>query len=708
MRSSKPTSATEKVLPQIDRNPPKCHSQGGSDVANTRRDMPLPSLLNDHLLSRGGSSGKVQSSSFTVIAREDTMIVSSTLADGAGSTISPLPSAWTQQRVNPSMITLKESEETQQLTKVGWENQIAKHILSLFATSKALRDIKEGSDLLQFVDTSGGGSAFNDVLDGQEGDMGSAQPYEATTMDAVPHPIPQSTQTKRKARRRKHSNTVVKSSANTRLPQEIQDSKSYQKVANVMMRIREEAGAAASNPGQEPSAAGKKDSYRISNTIKMKDGREIVLRGSPRCFPIWFSSSGDVFADWTALPGASKLQAHLNTLYENKKYTEYVDVVETSIQENWRRVIYGEEDFTIGSFGKNAATGKSSDDGPVRGTSSSSGRRASSTRQAGKRTTDEGTSQFGSPLGWRQTDSGVVPVELRGAPLMDHGAATARIATCGPSHEQLKGLWQQLIVTALAMGVLAMEQKHFDKGLSLFHQAERWTKNDELLDSSAIRKHCRAHCKDAMACYFFKVGKPFSAVSYAEAAMELYEGVRDMEGVAVCLLHLSAIYSQLGEFKKAHKLIFEFLAMVEGGRLSDAAPSPKQLCLVAVGYHNLGRVRKSCLLFLRRCPMSLTYLPSHRIPSAVVQLKLNVPDLACKNSQNARKIARLCLSYSNRWIDVFRYTHSLAVADIKWELRTKQLADLSPMQISLIAELAEALFDPDFDALHKGDAAIVT
>lgn len=92
----------------------------------------------------------------------------------------------------------------------------------------------------------------------------------------------------------------------------------------------------------------------------------------------------------------------------------------------------------------------------------------------------------------------------------------------------------------------------------------------------------------------------------------------------------------------------------------------------------------------------------------MVQLKLNVPDLACKNSQNARKIARLCLSYSNRWIDVFRYTHSLAVSDIKWELSTKELADLSAVQIALIAELAEALFDPDFDALHKGGEAIGT
>ena len=57
--------------------------------------------------------------------------------------------------------------------------------------------------------------------------------------------------------------------------------------------------------------------------------------------------------------------------------------------------------------------------------------------------------------------------------------------------------------------------------------------------------------------------------------------------------------------------------MVEDGRLSFESATPKQLCLVAISYHNL----------------------------AVVQLKMLVPDLACKNSQNARKIARLCLSY---------------------------------------------------------------
>jgi hypothetical protein len=106
--------------------------------------------------------------------------------------------------------------------------------------------------------------------------------------------------------------------------------------------------------------------------------------------------------------------------------------------------------------------------------------------------------------------------------------------------------------------------------------------------------------------------------------------------------------------------------MVESGRLAQADASPKQLCLVAIGYHNL----------------------------AVVQLKLLMPDLACKNSQNARKIARLCLSYSNRWIDTFQYTHEIALSDLKYELRSRNSRDLSPAELALVVELAEALFDP--------------
>ncbi len=107
--------------------------------------------------------------------------------------------------------------------------------------------------------------------------------------------------------------------------------------------------------------------------------------------------------------------------------------------------------------------------------------------------------------------------------------------------------------------------------------------------------------------------------------------------------------------------------MVDNGRLSFTNATPKQLCMVCIAYHNL----------------------------AVVQLKLALPDLACKNSQNARKIARLCLSYSNRWISVFQYTHEIAIADLKFDLNNKQAKDLTYEQVNLIKEMSAALFDPD-------------
>ena len=94
----------------------------------------------------------------------------------------------------------------------------------------------------------------------------------------------------------------------------------------------------------------------VTNTITLKDGSEIVVRGTPRCFPIWFVSTGDVYADWTVLPGGSKLQAHLNVLYEQCKYSDYLGIIETIIIDIWRRVKFGAEDFTLGSFGHSAHT----------------------------------------------------------------------------------------------------------------------------------------------------------------------------------------------------------------------------------------------------------------------------------------------------------------------------------------------------------------
>lgn len=77
---------------------------------------------------------------------------------------------------------------------------------------------------------------------------------------------------------------------------------------------------------------------------------------------------------------------------------------------------------------------------------------------------------------------------------------------------------------------------------------------------------------------------------------------------------------------------------------------------------------------------------------AVIQLKLQVPDAACKNSMNARKIARLCLSHSNRWMKVFHWTHQVCLEDCKYLLRNN--LDLNEEQRRVIAELTEMVYDP--------------
>ena len=60
--------------------------------------------------------------------------------------------------------------------------------------------------------------------------------------------------------------------------------------------------------------------FRTVTLVTDPDGQEVALRGSPRCYPIWFTSTGDVYTVWSRLPGGEKLQAHLSDLYERRMF----------------------------------------------------------------------------------------------------------------------------------------------------------------------------------------------------------------------------------------------------------------------------------------------------------------------------------------------------------------------------------------------------
>jgi len=577
-----------------------------------------------------------------------------------------------------------ESAEEAQKSKLEWENEIARHILSVYASSNVTKNLTESQALLDFVaekqprkplqndseipnhyptfreeqanpqsiQTTKPFSTLQSVE--EEEDQGQQQPQSKSDPEAP-------TKTKKKKKKKKTPAVTAEPTNGLIDAQFIQD----------FVAQLERSSFASRGPEQ----------YRVTNTIRARNGQTIVIRGNPRVSPIWFVPSGEVYANWSALPGGRQLQAHVAVLYEQAHYAEYLHLLEQVILTLWRERVFGQEDFVLGSFGKDTAL-------PVSrtGTTVSTPRPRSSTK---RRSSTSNTTQQVLPKDWSEAMvQEHVPLQLQQEPWFNtnnntHNNTNNTLRTSSvpieqlptvqdttipvlPSLDTLVALWQQLILTCLAIGTLVLEKKQYDKGLAFFNLAEKWACNDDVLTNAVQRKELRGYLKDAMAYYFLKRGKAVAARAYANQALEIFEQVGNLDGIAGCLLHIAAVHCQLAEFKESHCILFQFLAMIEEseGRLAQQISSPKQLCMVAIGYHNL----------------------------AVIQLKLNMPDLACKSSQNARKLARLCLSYSNRWIDIFQYTHEVALADMKYELTTKTIDQFTPQQQLLIKELATLLF----------------
>ena len=148
-----------------------------------------------------------------------------------------------------------------------------------------------------------------------------------------------------------------------------------------------------------------------------------------------------------------------------------------------------------------------------------------------------------------------------------------------------------------------------------------------------------------MSYYYYKRGKPHAALQYAEKAMKLHFRLKQWEHVAKCHLHSGAILSKLQRHDEAIRAMGQVLKMVEDERLESGGPSSQKICLIAITYHNI----------------------------AVEQLLLSRVMEACVSSQNARRLARLSLSYSNRWIKNFESTHRLALVALSTQKKCVQI-----------------------------------
>jgi hypothetical protein len=317
----------------------------------------LPPLSSKHQ-HNSSSFSAVQKTSVAMIIPESSVVVG---IKGLSSSQQPKEMReWKEQLLvlSPSKRektqSLNEMEEEEiapfdiQKTKVEWENDIARHILSLYATTSAVKNIREANSLLDFVgerqQRQQPSRARNRTKNGGGMEVEEEQEeYEMEEFDKmnITTELPSFSQEKRKKTKKQQQLTIVETeeeeeeeeegieaennnrgeekpaskekakvkkrktkkkllsssiSKSRSLPhittQEEQNLKNKQFIDSVLAKIESTV-----------SLKNEKDKYRITNTIRTRDGKEIVVRGSPKCFPIWFISSGDVFVDWTALPG---------------------------------------------------------------------------------------------------------------------------------------------------------------------------------------------------------------------------------------------------------------------------------------------------------------------------------------------------------------------------------------------------------------------
>ena len=119
------------------------------------------------------------------------------------------------------------------------------------------------------------------------------------------------------------------------------------------------------------------------------------------------------------------------------------------------------------------------------------------------------------------------------------------------------------------------------------------------------------------------------------------------------------------------------LHLVETGELDDRGDAPHKLCLVAVTHHNIAveqlllhhveeavvsaRGRAPVRSFVPSTPRGPTRARERARPIEAVRRRARGRRFFLPaQAQNARRLARLCLSYSNRWLDKFESTHRCA------------------------------------------------
>ena len=165
--------------------------------------------------------------------------------------------------------------------------------------------------------------------------------------------------------------------------------------------------------------------------------------------------------------------------------------------------------------------------------------------------------------------------------------------------------------------------------------------------------------KDTYAYYYIRRSKPSASYQYLISAINIYKRQNDELNVAKCRLHQSFIQCAQHKYSDSMASLRKILNMVENGALDIESDYNQVLLLASVAYHNI----------------------------AVQQVMLGHISDACVSSQNARRLARLCLSVSSHYLPILESTHKQSLNELSSVLKNSHCEEQASLFHNLISEL---------------------
>ena len=250
-------------------------------------------------------------------------------------------------------------------------------------------------------------------------------------------------------------------------------------------------------------------------------------------------------------------------------------------------------------------------------------------------------------------------------------------------------LWRKLFLCSISFASKLVRKGKYSQAIELLEVATDLQSND-YIQSESGRQQLDGILKDTKAYYYSRRGKPSAALQYIIGATNSekqsiatncrsrhdFREVLFPVRLTKCYLHRAYILHQLHRFEEAMDFMRRVLCTVDIYLRRDTTINEPQSCKVQ---SEIGPDDPEIMLMI-----ALTY---HNI--AVIQiLKGHIGD-ACISSQNCRRLCRLCMSVSSRYINQFEETHMKALSEMSSMLRCKQTKE----EASVFQKLVVGLFD---------------